>query len=93
MANLRETQERHAQDVVNGNMAGLMADLTPTGMTKVMGLAAGGPITATSFEIKDLGDNEAEITYVGDKRRTVWSKWEQVGDRWQICDVAERGSA
>ncbi|MGE5597312.1 MAG: hypothetical protein ACM3S1_14905 [Hyphomicrobiales bacterium] len=89
MADLKETQNRHASDVVNGNMAGLMGDFTPAAMSKVMGLAA-NPLTATSYEIKDLGNNEAEITYIGEKRRTIWSRWEQNGDRWQIADLEER---
>ncbi len=90
MADLKETWNRHANDLVNGNMAGLMGDFTPAGMAKAMALAA-NPITATSFEVKDLGNSEAEITYVGAVRRTIWSKWEQSGDRWQISDLAERG--
>jgi len=89
MSDLNETQKRHANDVVNNNMAGLMGDFTPAAMTKVMGIAA-NPIRASSFEVKDLGNNEAEITYIGDNRRTIWSKWEQNGESWQIADLAER---
>lgn len=90
MASLKETQTRHGQDVVSGNMAGLMGDFTPAGMAKVMTLMAAGPISATSFEVKDLGNNEAEISYIGDTTRVVWSKWVQAGDKWQIDDVAAR---
>lgn len=90
MADLKETQNRHGQDVVSGNMAGLMGDFTPAGMAKVMAMMAAGPISATSFEAKDLGNNEAEISYIGDTTRVVWSKWVQVGDKWQIDDVAQR---
>ena len=89
MADLKETQARHANDVVTGNMAGLMGDFTPNAMTKVMALAA-NPITANRFEVKDLGNNEAEISYIGDKTRVVWSKWVDSGGKWQIDDVAER---
>ena len=89
MADLSETQHRHGQDVVSGNMAGLMGDFTPNAMTKVMALAA-NPLVAQSFEVKDLGNNEAEITYKGATDRTIWSKWVQTGDKWQIDDVAER---
>ncbi len=89
MADLNETRERHAKDVVSNNIAALMGDFTPAAMTKVMSLAA-NPITATSYEITDLGNNEAEITYIGTGRRTIWSKWEQNGERWQIADLAER---
>ena len=88
MADLKETLNRHAQDVVNGNVAGLMGDFTPEAMTKVMALAA-NPITATSFEVKELGNNEAEISYIGDKTRKVWSKWADNGGKFQITDVKE----
>lgn len=88
MATLKETQERHARDLVAGNMAGLMGDFTPSAMGKVMGLAA-NPIRATSFEVKDLGNNEVEITYIGDSRRTVWSKWVESGGKWQVDDLKE----
>jgi hypothetical protein len=92
MATLRETQERHAQDVVSGNMAALMGDFTPNAMTKVMALAA-NPITATSFEVNEVGDNEAEISYINDSgRRTIWSKWVESNGKWQIDDVEDRTS-
>lgn len=90
MANLQETQKRHAQDVVSGNMAGLMGDFTPAGMAKVMAVMASGPITASSFEVNDLGNNEVEISYIGNITRKVWSRWVDVGDKWQIDDVALR---
>ena len=89
MADLQETQKRHAADVVSGNMAGLMGDFTPAGMAKAMALAA-NPIKATSTEVKDLGNNEAEISYIGDTTRVVWSKWVENGGKWQIEDLAER---
>ena len=53
-------------------------------------LPSANPITATRFEVKDLGNNEAEISYIGDKTRVVWSKWVDSGGKWQIDDVAER---
>jgi hypothetical protein len=89
MAELSETQARHANDVVTGNMAGLMGDFTPNAMTKVGALAA-NPITATRYEVKDLGNNEAEISYIGDKTRVIWSKWVDSNGKWQIDDLAER---
>ncbi len=89
MATLQETQQRHAQDVVNNNLAGLMGDFTPAAMTKVMAIAA-NPISATSYEIKDLGNNEVEIAYVGAARRTIWSRWVENAGKWQIDDLAER---
>lgn len=90
MADLKETANRHGQDVVSGNMAGLMGDFTPAGMTKVMSMMSAGPITAKSYEVKELPNNEFEISYIGDSTRVVWSKWVQVGDKWQIDDVAQR---
>jgi hypothetical protein len=88
MAELRETLNRHANDVVTGNMANLMGDFTPEAMTKVMGLAA-NPITATSFEVKELGNNEAEISYIGASTRKIWSKWTDNNGKFQIVDVKE----
>lgn len=88
MAELKETLNRHAQDVVNGNVAGLMGDFAPEAMSKVMGLAA-NPITATSFEVNELGNNEAEISYIGATTRKVWSKWADNGGKFQIVDVKE----
>lgn len=90
MADLKETAARHGRDVVSGNMAGLMGDFTPAGMAKVMSVMSAGPISATSFEVKELDNNEFEISYIGDSTRVVWSKWVQVGDKWQIDDVAQR---
>ncbi len=88
MAELRDTLNRHAQDVVSGNVAGLMGDFTPEAMSKVMALAA-NPITATSFEVNELGNNEAEISYIGANTRKVWSKWADTGGKFQIVDVKE----
>ncbi len=88
MAELSETLKRHASDVVSGNVAGLMGDFTPEAMGKVMALAA-NPITATSFEVKELGNNEAEISYIGSTTRKVWSKWSDTGGKFQITDVKE----
>lgn len=88
MAELRETLDRHGKDVVNGNMAGLMGDFAPEAMPKVMALAA-NPITATSFEVKELGNNEAEISYIGASTRKVWSKWEDKGGKFQVVDLKE----
>lgn len=90
MPGLKETQARHAQDLINGNMAGLMGDFAPSGMAKAMALAT-SPLVAQSFEVKELGDNEAEISYIGATTRTIWSKWEETSPgKWQIADLAER---
>lgn len=88
MAELRETLDRHGKDVVSGNMAGIMGDFAPEVMPKVMALAA-NPITATSFEVKELGNNEAEISYIGASTRKVWSKWEDKGGKFQVVDLKE----
>ncbi len=85
-----ENASRHASDVVSQNQAGLMADFTPAGLQKAMALLA-NPLTPTSFEVKDLGNNELEISYINDTTtRVVWSKWVESDDKWQIEDLAER---
>jgi hypothetical protein len=88
MADLSETLKRHASDVVSGNVANLMGDFAPEAMAKVMALAA-NPITATSYEVKELGNNEAEIHYIGASTRKVWSKWAENNGKFQITDVKE----
>lgn len=88
MAELKDTLTRHAQDVVSGNTANLMGDFAPEAMPKVMGIAA-NPITATSFEVNELGNNEAEISYIGASTRKIWSKWEDKGGKYQIVDLKE----
>ena len=90
MADLKETQARHAQNVVSGNMAALMGDFTPNALTRAMALAA-NPISATSYEVKDLGNNEAEISSIGASTRTIWSKWVESGGKWQIDDLKDLG--
>lgn len=91
MADLHETHQRHAGDVITGNLPSLMGDFAPSAMAKVMGLAA-NPLIASSFEIKELDNNECEITYIGEQRRTIWSRWEEIGGKWQIADLEERES-
>ncbi|MGH2633642.1 MAG: hypothetical protein ACRDG3_09560 [Tepidiformaceae bacterium] len=91
MAELKETWTRHGNDVVSNNMAGLMGDFTPAGMTKAMAIAT-NPIVATKFEVTDLGNNEVEIDYIGEKSRKIWSKWEETSPgKWQIVDLTDKG--
>jgi hypothetical protein len=90
MASLQETCTRHGQDIVSNNMAGLMGDFTAAAMPKVMAIAA-NPLQAQTFEVKDLGGNEVEISYIGATTRKIWSKWEETSPgKWQIADLAER---
>jgi hypothetical protein len=90
MADLKETWARHGQDIVNNNMAGLMGDFTPAGLSKAMAIAA-NPLQAQTFEVKDLGGGEVEISYIGATTRKIWSKWEETSPgKWQIADLAER---
>ncbi len=89
MADLSSTWNRHATDVVNNNIAGLMGDFSPAAMPKVMAIAA-KPIVAQTFEVSAINENEVEITYVGGERRVIYSKWEDTGGKWQITDLADR---
>ncbi|OAI40521.1 hypothetical protein AYO38_05815 [bacterium SCGC AG-212-C10] len=91
MADLQETWNTHATNVVSGNVATLMGDFTPGGMAKAMAAVASNPIVAQSFEVNDLGGNEVEIAYIGATRRTFWSKWQETTPgKWQITDLSER---
>jgi hypothetical protein len=92
MADAAETANRHAQDVVNGNMAGVMGDLTPEALTKAMQLG-GGPQGVTSYDLVDGGadgeDHLFDITYhAAAGPMTISSRWREIAGAWKIVDLA-----
>lgn len=94
MPDAAETAHRHAQDVVNGNMAAVMGDLTPEALAKAMQMG-GGPQGVTGYDLVDGGadgdDHLFEITYqaaVGPM--TIASRWRDVSGAWKIVDLAPK---
>ncbi|OAI40522.1 hypothetical protein AYO38_05820 [bacterium SCGC AG-212-C10] len=98
----REAAERNAQAVMTGNLAQIMADITPEALTQLMQLgaaASGAGLSITSmpsitgYELTDLGpDGDAEVfqaTFTSDAgTATLSAKWKQILGQWKITEVA-----
>lgn len=96
----REATERTANAVMSGNLAQVMADLTPEALGQMMtlGSAAGGLSPAQmpsidGYEIEELGpegDGEAfHITFrspVG--TATLKATWKQLMGQWKVTAVS-----
>jgi hypothetical protein len=98
----REAAERSAQAVMTGNLAQLMADITPEALTQLMQLgaaASAGGLSITSmpsmtgYELTELGpDGDAEVfqaTFSSSAgTATLATKWKQILGQWKITEVA-----
>jgi len=95
----REAAERNAQAIMSGNLAQLMADITPDVLAQVMamGSQAGGLSPAQmpniqGYEIKDFGtQGEIELFHVTFRSdagtATLAASWKQVMGQWKIVAV------
>ena len=96
----REAAERNAEAVMTGNLAQVMADITPAALTQMMqlGAQAGGLSPAQmpnieSYEISDLGtEAEGQVFHVTFRsaigHATVAMTWRQIMNQWKIAAVA-----
>lgn len=89
MATARETAQRHGQDVVTGNMAGVIADFTPEAMAEFQKFGAMPPRPTTRAEMvseKKDGEREVfEIKYSNDSEAlTIRSWWEDQNGVWKL---------
>lgn len=96
MAELTDTAEQFARDLIAQNIAGLMMAFTPNGMTKAMALqaqrAAGQQASATGFEIRDLGaegdtHNVDIVMKSPDGDGVMFTKWKDVAGAWKVDDI------
>lgn len=94
----RETAERHAQDVVDGNLAQLMGDFAGSAFTQLMG-TGGPPQPTTRWEIlSEVARDEAvqlHVRYSNDtgdalELQTTWKEFD--GGRWKIVEAQRVGS-
>jgi hypothetical protein len=99
----REAVERNAQALASGNIAVVLADVTPEAIMQMMqaaaqrGLDAGAVSLASmpsvrSYEIVDAGkDGESEtfhVTFVSDQgRATMGSTWKPIDGVWKIVGL------
>ncbi len=89
MTTARETAQRHADDVVAGNMPAVVGDFTPEAMTEFQKHAAMPPRPTKTAEIlsnRKEGQQEVfEIKYSNDvESLTIRSWWEEQGGVWKI---------
>ncbi|MEO8539622.1 MAG: hypothetical protein ABI577_07770 [bacterium] len=99
-ATAREAAERNAEAIMSGNLAQLMADITPDVMAQVMAMGAqAGNLSITSmpnirgYEMVEKGvhdDAEVfEVTFSSDVgTATIAASWKQVMGQWKITSVA-----
>jgi hypothetical protein len=90
MATARETAQRHADDVVAGNMAGAIADWTPDGIAEYNqkhGEAPPRPTRTAEILVnrKDGAQELFEIKYSNETESlTIRSRWEQRDGVWKV---------
>ena len=91
-ADLMQTADQFAQDLIANNIAGLMPVFTPVGIGQAMAMQqnpnAGSAAGSTSFEIEDQGDNLLHITFRGPESAggdgTIFTQWVEVEGAWKV---------
>ena len=91
-ADLLETADQFAKDLIANNVAGLMPVFTPVGIGQAMAMQqdpnAGSAAGSTSFEIEDQGDHLLHITFRGPESAggdgTIFTKWIEGPMGWQV---------
>ena len=95
-----EAMERNAQAVMSGNLAQIMADITPEALAQMMqmGAAAGGMSPASmpniqGYEVTELPpDGEAQVFQVRFSssigNATLSMSWKPIMGQWKITAVA-----
>jgi len=99
-ATAREAAVRNAEAIVSGNLAQLMADITPDVLSQVMAMGAqAGGLSLTQmpniqgYDILDFGTYEdAEVFHVTFRsdagNATIAASWKQVMGQWKIVSVS-----
>ncbi|MCC6382979.1 MAG: hypothetical protein IT304_10765 [Dehalococcoidia bacterium] len=98
MADLQETAEQFARDLVGQNLAGLMMSFTAEGMYRAMELqaqrqAAGPQPPSTGFEVNFKGaDGEDQVVDIvvksAEAEGTIVTRWRDVAGSWKVNDMA-----
>ena len=91
-ADLMQTADQFAQDLIANNIAGLMPVFTPVGIGQAMAMQqnpnASSAAGSTSFEIDDQGDNLLHITFRGPESAggdgTIFTQWVEVEGAWKV---------
>ena len=89
-ADLLQTADQFAQELIANNIAGLMPVFTPVGIGQAMALQAqpGSAEGSESYEIEDQGDNLLHITFRGPESAggdgTIFTQWVEVEGLWKV---------
>ena len=91
-ADLLQTADQFAQDLIANNIAGLMPVFTPVGIGQAMAMQqnpeAGSAAGSESYEIEDQGDNLLHITFRGPESAggdgTIFTQWVEGPMGWQV---------
>lgn len=102
MAELQETAEQFAKDLIAQNIGGLMMVFTPNGMMQAMALqaqmaAAGGQPAASGSQVTVLGqegdDTLVDVVLQGTEQSvTLGTRWKQDPAGWKIDQIAVKGA-
>jgi hypothetical protein len=102
MAELKDTAEQFAKDLIAQNLAGLMMAFTPAGMGKAMAMqaqvqAAGGP-PATGFEVGAASeDGSHQVVEIATQNANgaggvIVTKWlADATGAWKVDDISLKG--
>ncbi len=94
----REAAERNAEAVMTGNLAQIMADITPDALSQMMAMGAQGGVSPASmpsisgYELTELGsDGDAEVfnvTFISSAgTATLATKWKQIMGQWKVTGI------
>lgn len=99
MAELKDSAEQFAKDLMNQNIAGLMMAFTPNGMGQAMALqsqmAGAPPPTGAPTMSVEVGGQEGEDYLVdivmgseGGESRTIATRWKDIAGAWKVDGIA-----
>ena len=89
-ADILQTADQFAKDLIANNIAGLMPVFTPVGIGQAMALQAQPDSAAGSdeYEISDQGGNLLHITFRGDDGDgTIYTQWVEVEGVWKVDGI------
>ena len=98
-ATSREAAERNARAVMVGDLAQVMADVTPQALQQLMSLGSGGMSPSalpsiTGYEVQEQPADEAEgdlfhVRFDSPQgTATIAARWKQVLGQWKITEVS-----
>ena len=102
MAELQETADQFAKDLIAQNIAGLMMAFTPNGMTQAMAVqaqaqAAGPQPPATGYEVVMNGqegeDHLVDIVMKNEAGQGIIStRWKDVAGAWKVDGMSMKAA-